>query len=238
VKVLGDENVRLDAELRRHHDELEGVVAERTGELQAANDELEGAYLNLKHTLIGTVQAMARLVESRDPYTAGHQRRVAALAEAIGRELDLEPEAQQAVALAAIIHDVGKIAVPAEILTKPTRLTPIERQLIEQHAEVGHGILAPIGFPWPIADIVFQHHERHDGSGYPRHLVGEAVRLEARVLAVADVVEAISSHRPYRPALGLDVALAEIEKNAGAIYDPRVVTACVTLFRERRFQLE
>lgn len=238
VKRLADENARLDAELRRHHDELEILVAARTRELQAAHTELEGAYRNLKHTLDGTVQAMARLVESRDPYTAGHQRRVAAIAAAIGRELGLDAETREALALSAVVHDVGKIGVPAEILAKPTRLTPLERRLIEQHAEIGYGILSPIEFPWPIADIVRQHHERQDGSGYPQHLVGDAIRLEARVLAVADVVEAISSHRPYRPALGLDVALEELERHRGTIYDERVVAACLGLFRERGFQIE
>jgi len=238
VKALGDENARLDDELRRHYDELEGIVADRTRELRAAHEELEGAYRSLKHTLDGTVGAMARLVESRDPYTAGHQRRVASIAGAIGRELGLDVDTLEAIALAAIIHDVGKIGVPAEILAKPTRLTAIERRLIEQHAEIGYGILAPIEFPWPVADIVRQHHERQDGSGYPLHLAGDAIRFEARVLAVADVVEAISSHRPYRPALGLDAALEELEKHRGTSYDDCVVGACLGLFRERGFHLE
>jgi len=238
VKRLRDENLRLDVELRRHHAELETLVAARTRELVAAHDELEGAYRTLKIALEGTVAAMARLTESRDPYTAGHQRRVAALAVAIADDLRLDPDTREAIALAAVIHDIGKVAVPAEILAKPTQLTPTERLLIEQHVVVGRDILSPVAFPWPIADIVHQHHERLDGKGYPQRLSADAIRPEARVLAVADVVEAISSHRPYRPALGLDVALAEIEGKAGAVYDAEVVGACVRLFRERGFRLE
>jgi response regulator RpfG family c-di-GMP phosphodiesterase len=238
VKALSDENRRLDAELRAQHVELESLVAARTGELTAAHEELEGAYRTLRLALDGTVQAMARMAESRDPYTAGHQRRVAALAEALSDELRLEAEVRETIALAAVIHDIGKIGVPAEILAKPTRLSAPERHLIEQHPAIGYTILAPVAFPWPIAEVVHAHHERLDGSGYPRGLAGDAIRIEARVLAVADVVEAISSDRPYRAALGLDVALTEIERGAGSIYDVDVVRACVRLFRERGFRLE
>ena len=238
VKALRDENARLDRDLRAHHAELESLVLARTYELRAAHDELEGAYRTLRHALDGTVQAMARLVETRDPYTAGHQRRVAALADAIAVELQLAPDMRETIALSAIIHDIGKVAVPAEILTKPTRLSAPERRLIEQHAEVGRGILAPVDFPWPVAEVVGQHHERLDGTGYPLRLAGDAIRFEARVVAVADVVEAISSHRPYRAALGLDVALVEVVGQSGRAYEPAVVDACVRVFRERGFRFE
>jgi putative nucleotidyltransferase with HDIG domain len=178
------------------------------------------------------------VVESRDPYTAGHQRRVAELAHAIASEMRLPTNQIEGIRMAAIIHDLGKMAVPAEILSKPTKLKKSEFELIKDHPLAGYEILKDIAFPWPIARIVLEHHEKMDGSGYPNGSVGENTLLESKILTVADVVEAMASHRPYRPALGLDAALAEIEKNKGTHYDVTVVEACLSLFRDKGFQLE
>jgi len=200
-------------------------------EKELAVDALHGA-------LQGTIQAVAATAESRDPYTAGHQRRVTQLSLAIGRELGLDDDRLEALHVAALLHDIGKVAVPAEILSKPSRLTDAETALIQAHPRRAYDILKYIEFPWPIAEFVLQHHERLEGSGYPDGLVGDEIHLEARILAVADVVEAMSSHRPYRAALGIDAALAEIEQNAGRLYDERAATACLRLFRERGFVFE
>jgi putative nucleotidyltransferase with HDIG domain len=180
--------------------------------------------------MIGTISAMAAIAEIRDPYTAGHQRRVAELAKAIALELGLGEECAETVRLAGLIHDIGKIYVPAEILSKPGRLNATEFSLIRLHPEVGYDILKRVDFPWPLAPIVLQHHEHMDGSGYPKGLRSEEILIEARILAVADVVEAMASHRPYRPALGLERALLQVSTHAGTRYDERVVDACLALF--------
>lgn len=200
--------------------------------------ERKEAQKNLEKTLHGIIKAVARTAEVRDPYTAGHQEKVADLAEAIAREMNLEASRVQAVRLASMIHDLGKIAVPPEILNKPGRLTPVEMELIKTHSTVGYEILKDIEFPWPLAEIVYQHHEKMDGSGYPRGLKGEEILLEARIISVADVVEAISSHRPYRPSLGLDKALEEIKNNSGILYDERVVKHCVELIEKKGFKFK
>ena len=191
-----------------------------------------------KRALGATVQAIAVIAETRDPYTAGHQRRVADLAGAIATEMNLPPDTIEGLRVAATIHDLGKISVPAEILSKPTKLTDIEFGLIKVHSLAGYNILKDIDFPWPVARIVLEHHERMHGSGYPNGLTGDNSLMESRILSVADVVEAMASHRPYRPALGIDTALEEIEKNKGILYDAGVVEACVRLFREKGFQFE
>jgi HD-GYP domain-containing protein (c-di-GMP phosphodiesterase class II) len=186
---------------------------------------------------MSTVQAISHMVDLRDPYTSGHERRVGELAAAIGAELGLTEHQVTGLRVAGGVHDVGKIAVPAEILSKPTRLSAAEFAIVKTHAQQGYEILKDIEFPWPIANAVWQHHERLDGSGYPLGLRGDEISLEARILAVADVVESMSTHRPYRPALGLDPAFAELESKSGALYDPSVVAACIRLFREKGFQL-
>lgn len=211
----------LEIANRKYQHDLEQLVRERTASLRRAME--------------GIVQAMGLTVESRDPYTSGHQRGVAMLSAAIAEEMGLSEDRIEGIRMAGLIHDLGKIAVPAEILSKPIRLMDYEFALIQTHPQVGYDILKGIEFPWPIAQMVYQHHEKMDGSGYPQGLVGEDILLEARILCVADVVEAMASHRPYRPAVGLEKALEEISENAGSLYDPEAVKACLTLFREQGF---
>lgn len=198
--------------------------------------ELKESWEKLHQALEGTIQAMALTIEIRDPYTAGHQRRVSKLSCAIARELGMPETQVEGLRVAGDIHDIGKIYVPAEILSKPGQITAIEYGIIKTHPQVGFDILKTIKFPWPVARIVLQHHERRDGSGYPLGLSGDQILREARILTVADIVEAMSSHRPYRPARGIDEALEEISKNKGKYYDEDVVDVCVRLFRENRFQ--
>lgn len=207
-------------------------------ERKRMDEELEKSVQDLRKALEGTVQVIASTVEVRDPYTAGHQRRVAVLAKSIAMELGMTPEKVDAVFMAGVVHDLGKISVPAEILSKPSELNPIEFNLIKTHPQVGYELLKTIEFPWPIAEIVYQHHEKLNGSGYPNGLTGDEIMFEARVLTVADVVEAMGSHRPYRPTRGLDNALAEITRNKGRFYDPTVVDACLRLFTEKKYEFE
>jgi len=192
----------------------------------------------MRKSLVATIQAIAVIVETRDPYTAGHQRRVADLARAIATELKLSANRIDGIRMASSIHDLGKISVPAEILSNPKKLSVLEFSLIKIHAQSGYDILKDIEFPWPVARMIREHHERMDGTGYPQGLIGEEILLESRILAVADVVEAMASHRPYRPAIGLDAALAEMENNKGMLYDVDVVDACLRLFREKGYQLQ
>lgn len=199
-------------------------------ERKATEDALAEGRSRLHDALHDTVRAMGAVVELRDPYTSGHEQRVTELAAAVAREMDLAERAIDTIRLAGEVHDIGKIGVPAEILSKPGTLTQIERNLINQHPVLGYEILAPIAFGGPVAETVHQHHERLDGSGYPRALRGDDILLEARVLAVADVVEAMASHRPYRPALGVRIALDEVRQGAGERYDPAVVDACERVF--------
>ena len=209
---------------------LEGFIADITQQKEAA--------ATLREVLDGTIVAIARTVELRDPYTAGHQERVALLACAIAREMGHLVPLGHTLRVAGLLHDVGKISVPSEILSKPTKLSEAEMKLVQSHAEASYEILKDISFPWPIADIVGQHHERLDGSGYFRGLRGDDICLGARILAVADVVEAIASHRPYRPALGVEVALEEIERGRDRLFDADVVDACLRLFRVRNLSFE
>jgi HD-GYP domain-containing protein (c-di-GMP phosphodiesterase class II) len=191
----------------------------------------------LRKTLGGTIQVISRAVEMRDPYTAGHQRRSADLARAIATEMGISADGIDFVRIVCAIHDIGNIAVPAEILCKTKKLTDIEFSLIQAHVEAGYDILKNIEFPWPVADVILQHHERLDGSGYPRGIKGNDILLESKILAVADVVEAMVSHRPYRHALGIDAALEEITKNRGVLYDPRVVDICLLLFNKNGYNM-
>ena len=220
--------VRTHLELNRLRNHLEDLVDERTVELRESERKLRASMLE-------SITALAAIVEMRDPYTAGHQRRVAQLAVAIAHEMQLPDEQVEGIHLASVVHDVGKIRVPAEILSKPGKLTVLEFGLIKEHALSGFDILKTIEFPWPIAQIVLQHHERLDGSGYPNGLLESQILLESKIVAVADVVESMISHRPYRPGLGLDVALAEIERHKGSLFDPLAVETCIQLFWARGF---
>jgi putative nucleotidyltransferase with HDIG domain len=203
-----------------------------------SEQKLQQSYQKIQKTMEGTINTIGNIVEVKDPYTAGHQQRVSQLAVHIAQRLNLPQNKIEGTRIASLVHDIGKISVPAEILNKPTKLTDIEYSLIRDHSQTGYDILKSIEFPWPIEKIVLQHHERLDGSGYPRGLKGADIIIEARIIGVADVVEAMSSHRPYRPALGIDKALEEIEKNKGILYDPEVVDACIKLFKEKEFKFK
>lgn len=234
ANVFSDEEVAILSELAG--DLGYGIHALRA---DSARTSAEARALEWEQRLAGTleqtVQALAGMVELRDPYTAGHQRRVAELAAAIGREMGLDERRLEGLFVIGLVHDVGKIQVPAEILSRPRQLTQIEFDLVRGHSDAGHEILREVSFPWPVADAVHQHHERLDGSGYPQGLSGDQVLLEARIIGIADVVEAMASFRPYREALGVERALNEIEDQSGILYDPDAVAACVKLFRVRGF---
>ncbi len=197
----------------------------------------EQSQRELRSSLEQTIQVIADTVDRRDPYTAGHQRRVADLSVQIARHMGLDEERIHGLRLAADIHDLGKVGVPVEILAKPGRLTPTQMNLVKEHVEIGYEIIKDVKFPWPIADIVRQHHERLDGSGYPRGLSGDLILLEAKILAVADVVEAMATHRPYRTSLGVDAALEAVNEGRGSLYDSDAVDACIHVFREEGYQL-
>ena len=209
---------------------------ERQHQLDDQIHEKELIQERLATSLRATIEAMSRTMEWRDPYTAGHQKRVAEISMAIARQLHWSEERVQALYMAAMVHDIGKMSVPSEILTKPSRLTSIEMQLVQGHVDSGYQILKDIPFPWPIADMVRQHHERLDGSGYPQGLKGDEISIEGRILAVADTIEAMSSHRPYRPGLGLDAAMKEIRAEAGSKLDASVVDAAFVLEGEQVLQ--
>jgi len=201
-----------------------------------AEQKIKQGYEKLQKTMEATIYTISKIIETRDPYTAGHQNTVSQLAVAIAQEMKLPEDKIEGIRIAALIHDIGKINIPAEILSKPSKLNGMEFSLIKNHPKVGYDILRKIDFSWPVAKIVLQHHERLDGSGYPNNLKDEEILLEARIIGVADVVEAMSSHRPYRPALGIDKALEEISQNRGILYDPEVVDICFKLFKEKDFK--
>jgi PAS domain S-box-containing protein len=226
---LRDKDNKVNAAIEMVEDITERMMAE---------EQLHETLERLRKAVGTTIQVMVSAVESRDPYTAGHQIRSSKLARAIATEMGLSHETIEGIRIASSIHDIGKLSVPAEILSRPTKLKEIERLLIKQHVKCGYNILKNVESPWPLAEIVYQHHERMDGSGYPRSLKGAEILMEARILAVADVVESMSSHRPYRPALGIETALEEIETNKGTLYDDHVVDVCLRLFREKGYKLE
>jgi PAS domain S-box-containing protein len=213
------------------------VVAHDITERKLAEAELQQTLESLRKAFGATIQVMVSAVEMRDPYTSGHQVRVADLARAIAMEMGLPQDKIDGIRMAGSIHDIGKISIPAEILSKPSKLTALEFSLIKEHSRIGYEMLKDVESPWPLAQIVYQHHERMDGSGYPQGLKGDEILMEARIMAVADVVEAMASHRPYRPSLGIEAALEEIEKNKGIFYDSTVANACLRLFREKGYQL-
>lgn len=210
--------------------------ARLAAERRQSNIKLAESERKLKNSLLNFVRSIASIASLRDPYTAGHQCRVAELAVAMAKEMGLSEFQIEGIHLGSMIHDIGKIQIPAEILCKPGRLSDLEYQIVKQHVIAGYEIMKDSEFPWPIAQMILQHHERLDGSGYPYGLTGDKIILEARILSVADVVEAISSHRPYRPALGIDAALKEITSGRGVTYCPQAVDACIASFREREFK--
>ncbi len=206
-------------------------------ERKMAEDKLQKTLENLRKSYGITIKVLIAAVEMRDPYTAGHQSRSADIARVIAREMGLSGDIIDGIRMAGSIHDIGKLSVPSEILSRPTKLTNIEFSMIKEHAQSGYEMLKNVESPWPLAEIIYQHHERMDGSGYPRNLRGDEIILEARIMAVSDVVEAMSSHRPYRASLGIEAALEEIENNKGILYDQDVVDACLKLFREKGYQM-
>ncbi|MBN2079721.1 MAG: response regulator [Spirochaetes bacterium] len=214
VLVLRDDSDRINSELR-----------------------LKESFIQIKKAVTGIIQAMAQTLETRDPYTAGHQRRVADIARAIALEMKLAEKEVEGIYMAGLIHDLGKICIPTEILSKPGRLNEIEFDLIKTHPQIGYDILKTIEFPWPLAEMVFQHHEWYDGSGYPRGLDGNGILMGSRILCVADVVEAMASDRPYRASLGIDEALGEITRKRGVHFDRDAVDICVKLFRDEHYQM-
>ena len=233
VMVFRDitERKQAEAAIKLAFDSLEQRVREQTAELRTSFDRLGKA-------MEGTIQALATMVEARDRYTAGHQVRVADLACMIAEQMGVAESRLPIIRIAGLIHDVGKVCVPTEILNKPAPLSPIEFEIVKQHPKAAYDVLEKIEFPWPIADIVLQHHERMDGSGYPSGLRGDQIHLEARIIGVADVVEAMSSHRPYRAALGTEKGLEEVSKGSGTLFDPAIVDACLHVFRQDGFKFK
>lgn len=223
----------------RHEDQivLDGILLNIT-ERKKAEVKLQQTLDSLKRATGTTIQVLISALEAKDPYTAGHQSRSAHLACAIAREMGLTEDKIEGISMAGTIHDIGKLSIPAEILTKPSKLSELEFSLVQEHSRSGYEMLKEVESPWALAEIVYQHHERINGTGYPRNLKGNEILLEARILAVADVVEAIASHRPYRASLGLETALNEIAKNRGILYDEAVTDACLKLFRAKGYELK
>ena len=224
---------------------LEEKVRLRTLELIKLNEDLKQdmtkrkkAEERLKKTMNATIETMSKMIEAKDAYTSGHQHRVCRLAVPLAQELGLPEDKIEGIRIASLIHDIGKIGLPAEILSNPSKLNDIEFGLIKNHSQIGYDILKSIDFSYPVAQTVLQHHERLNGSGYPNNLKGDKILLEAKIIGVADVVEAMSSHRPYRPSLGIDKALEEIIQNRGTLYDPEVVDVCLKLFKEKGFKFK
>ncbi len=209
---------------------IEEIVTAKKMALAALKSSVE-----LEKSLEESIKSIAYTVESRDEYTAGHMKRVGQLASAIARELGLPEDTVHGIDLASTIHDVGKIAIPVEILTKPGKLSKVEFMLVQTHVEAGYDIVKNIQFPWPIARMILEHHERMDGSGYPQGLKGDEILLGSRIIALSDVIEAMSTHRPYRFVVGIDAALDEIKQHRGTLYDAQAVDACLKLFAEKRF---
>ncbi|HLZ18286.1 MAG TPA: HD domain-containing phosphohydrolase [Smithellaceae bacterium] len=227
-ELVKKQNVEL-IELNKH---LEEKVRLKTLHLDQRAEELKASYEKIRIILEGTVLAMSKIVESRDPYTAGHEQQVARIATLIATKMPLPEDQIEAIRVAGSLHDIGKISVPSEILTKPGRLSRLEMEMVKTHSQNAYDILKTIEFPYPIAQIILQHHERIDGSGYPQGLHGKDILLEARIIGVADVLEAMSSHRPYRPALGIETAIEEITKHRGILYDADVVDACLCIYNQ------
>jgi putative nucleotidyltransferase with HDIG domain len=234
LNVYADKKNAFGAEELEFLRQVAGDIAVGVRSLRLEQEGIQNL-IKFQVIMMQTVEAIASMAEMRDPYTAGHQRNVTRLACALARKLGLADDRIEGLRVAGFLHDIGKIVIPAEILNRPGKLSDYEINYIRTHSQAGYDILQKIDFPWPVAQIVLQHHERLDGSGYPRGLTGSDILLKARILAVADVIEAMAAHRPYRPGLGVDKALEEITKNRGTLYDPQVVEACVQLFNQHEF---
>jgi putative two-component system response regulator len=233
LALLGDQDFH-----ERHAEVLGQKLEEKVEELESTNAILRATDAHLREVMMAMVETISKMVEYRDPYTLGHQRRVGDLAAAIAAEMGLDDMAVEGIRIGGYVHDVGKIAVPQDLLTKPARLQEPELTLIRLHAEYGHVILSKVDFPWPLADIAHQHHERLDGSGYPRGLKEDQILRASRIVAVADVVEAMTSHRPYRPGLGIGAALDELHRGRGTLFDPVAADACLRIFRSGSYTFE
>jgi putative two-component system response regulator len=220
-----------DDELLKLRKALHQNTKDKTEDLLSQTAKIKESYKKSQMILDGIVKTLSKIVETRDPYTSGHEDQVATISCKIAQEMKLTEEQIAAIHVAATLHDIGKISVPSEILTKPGRLSDLEREIIKTHCKVANDILSNIEFPYPVAEIIFQHHERMDGSGYPRGLKGDQIAMEARIIGTADVIDAMASYRPYRPALGVDAAIAEIVTYRGITYDPAVVDACLKVFK-------
>ncbi len=228
VELVQDKN----KELTQLNKKLERKAMEKTKDLLIQTEKLKDSYRKSQIILDGIVKTLSKIIETRDPYTSGHEDQVAKIACKIAREMKLPEEQVSFIHIAATLHDIGKISVPSEILTKPSALSNLEREIIKTHCKVANDVLVNIEFPYPVAEVIYQHHERIDGSGYPRGLKGEQIALEARIIGVADVIDAMASYRPYRPALGVDAAIEEIIKHKGITYDPTVVDACLKVYKK------
>jgi len=227
---------QLIKELQEMHEkvaELEKMIVK----YNQLEKELKQTYKKLQKFIEGTANIITKVVETRDPYSTGHQQRVSKLATAIAQEMKLPQDKIEGTRIASLVHDIGKVNLPTEIISKPSKLVEVEFNLLKNHPRVGYNILKKVNFPWPIAEIIFQHQEKIDGSGYPRGLKGDEICIEARILGVANVVEAMSSYKSYRPPLSIDEALAEIVKNKNILFDPEVVDTCLKLFKERGFKI-
>ena len=238
VEILA-ENKRLieliknkNEELVELNESLEKKTQEKTNDLLTQAEKLKDSYKKSQIILDGIVRTLSKIIETRDPYTSGHEDQVAKIACKIAKEMELPEEQISSIYISATLHDIGKISVPSEILTKPSALSPLEMEIIKNHCKVANDILVNIEFPYPVAEIIYQHHERMDGSGYPRGLKGDAITLEARIIGVADVIDAMASYRPYRPALGVDAAINEIIKFRGITFDSSVVDACLKVYKK------
>lgn len=237
VEVLADNKRLLDMvkdknkELMVLNKSLEKKALEKANDLLIQTEKLKESYKKSQLILDGIVKTLSKIIETRDPYTAGHEDQVAKIACKIAREMKLPEDQISFIHIAATLHDIGKMSVPSEILTKPSVLSNLEREIIKTHCKVANDVLKNIDFPYPVAEIIYQHHERMDGSGYPRGLKGNEIAMEARIIGVADVIDAMASYRPYRPALGVQAAIDEIVKNKGITYDSVVVDACLNVYK-------
>lgn len=229
-----DQLIKELQKMREKVDDLEEVKLK----YKQVDKKLKKACKKLVKFIEGTANIITKVVETRDPYSIGHQQRVSKLATAIAQEMKLPQDKIEGIRIASLVHDIGKVNLPTEIVSKPSKLIEVEFNLIKNYPKVGYDILRKVDFPWPIAEIVFQHQEKIDGSGYPRGLKGDEICIEAKILGVANVVEAMTSYRSYRPAISIDESLAEISKNKNILFDPEVVDACIKLFKEKDFKFE